>query len=78
MLFRAAQIMRERKFELEAWLVFEVGKNYAEADADIAELIDFCHLYALEALRLDQANDRSCSCRASTTSSATFRSVSVR
>ena len=55
LLFRAAQIMRERKFELEAWLVFEVGKNYAEADADIAELIDFCNLYALEALRLDQA-----------------------
>ncbi len=55
LLFRAAQIMRERKFELEAWLVFEVGKNYGEADADIAELIDFCNLYALEALRLDQA-----------------------
>jgi 1-pyrroline-5-carboxylate dehydrogenase len=55
LLFRAAQLMRERKFELEAWLVFEVGKNYGEADADIAELIDFCNMYALEALRLDQA-----------------------
>src|SRR5271169_2754211 len=54
-LFRVAQLMRERKFELEAWLVFEVGKNYGEADADVAELIDFCHMYAVEALRLDQA-----------------------
>jgi 1-pyrroline-5-carboxylate dehydrogenase len=55
LLFRVAQLLRERKFELEAWLVFEVGKNYGEADADIAELIDFCMMYALEALRLDQA-----------------------
>ena len=37
-------MLRERKFELEAWMVFEVGKNCAEADADIAELIDFCRL----------------------------------
>ena len=55
LLFRVAQLLRERKFELEAWLVFEVGKNYGEADADIAELIDFCNLYALEALRLEKA-----------------------
>ena len=55
LLFRVGRILQEHKFELEAWLVFEVGKNYFEADADIAELIDFCHLYALEALRLDKA-----------------------
>jgi 1-pyrroline-5-carboxylate dehydrogenase len=55
LLFRVGQILQERKFELEAWLVFEVGKNYFEADADIVELIDFCHLYALEALRLGEA-----------------------
>ena len=55
LLFRVAQLLRERKFELEAWLVFEVGKNYFEADADIAELIDFTMMYAIEALRLDQA-----------------------
>src|SRR5207237_4977628 len=42
LLFRLADILRERKFELAAWMVFEVGKNWAEADADIAELIDFC------------------------------------
>ena len=47
--------MRERKFELMAWMVFEVGKNWAEADGDIAELIDFCDFYALEAIRLSKA-----------------------
>ena len=35
-----------------AWLVFEVSKNCAEADADICETIDFCEFYAREALRL--------------------------
>src|SRR5271169_2645824 len=55
LLFRTSALMRERKFELMAWLVFEVGKNWAEADGDIAELIDFCDLYALEAIRLSKA-----------------------
>ena len=41
LLFRVAETIRERKFEFCAWLVFEVGKNWAEADADIAETIDF-------------------------------------
>src|SRR5437660_9239954 len=52
LLFRTADILRERKFELMAWLVFEVSKNWAEADADIAETIDFCEFYAREAQRL--------------------------
>ena len=55
LLFRTAAILRERKFELMAWLVYEVSKNWAEADADIAETIDFCELYAREALRLANA-----------------------
>jgi 1-pyrroline-5-carboxylate dehydrogenase len=50
-----AGILRERKFEFAAWMVFEVGKNWAEADADIAETIDFAEFYAREALRLAQA-----------------------
>ena len=53
--FRTGEILRERKFEYAAWMVFEVGKNYAEADADIAELIDFCEFYPREALRLAKA-----------------------
>jgi 1-pyrroline-5-carboxylate dehydrogenase len=57
LLFRTAELLRERKFELMAWLVFEVSKNWAEADADIAETIDFCELYAREALKLANNTD---------------------
>ena len=54
-LFRTAEILRRRKFEFNAWLVLEVGKNYDEAEADTAEAIDFLELYARQALVLDQA-----------------------
>ena len=54
-LFRAAQIVRERKFELCAWLTYEVGKNWIEADADVGETIDFLEFYGREALRLHGA-----------------------
>ena len=50
-----ARLLRERKFEFSAWMVYEVGKNWAEADADIAETIDFAEFYAREALRLARA-----------------------
>jgi 1-pyrroline-5-carboxylate dehydrogenase len=52
LIFRVGDVLRERKFEFCAWLVFEVSKNWAEADADIAETIDFCEYYSREALRL--------------------------
>jgi 1-pyrroline-5-carboxylate dehydrogenase len=55
LLLQAAAAIRERKFDFCAWLVFEVGKNWAEADADVAETIDFMEFYAREALRLDAA-----------------------
>src|SRR6202142_3860616 len=51
LLFHVADVMRERKLEFMAWLVFEVSKNWFEADADISETIDFCEFYAREALR---------------------------
>ncbi|NTU84061.1 MAG: L-glutamate gamma-semialdehyde dehydrogenase [Chloroflexales bacterium] len=51
-LLRAAAIMRRRKEELGAWMVYEVSKSWAEADADVAEAIDFCEYYARQALRL--------------------------
>jgi 1-pyrroline-5-carboxylate dehydrogenase len=54
LLFHTGDVLRERKFEFCAWLVFEVSKNWAEADADIAETIDFCEYYAREALRLSR------------------------
>ncbi|WP_348269104.1 L-glutamate gamma-semialdehyde dehydrogenase [Edaphobacter paludis] len=52
LLFRAAGLIRERKFEFCAWLVYEVGKNWGEADADVGETIDFLEFYGREALRL--------------------------
>src|SRR5207248_2175474 len=52
LVFKVAQIVRERRLEFNAWLVFEVGKNWEEADADVCETIDFCELYAREALHL--------------------------
>ena len=54
LLFRVGDMLRERKFEFCAWLTFEVSKNWAEADGDIAETIDFCEYYAREALRLSK------------------------
>jgi 1-pyrroline-5-carboxylate dehydrogenase len=55
LLFRTADLLRERKMEFMAWLVFEVSKNWAEADADVSETIDFCEFYAREALRFAKA-----------------------
>ncbi len=51
-LFRAADLLRKRRFEMDAWLVYEVGKTWPEADADVAEAIDFCEFYGREMLRL--------------------------
>ena len=55
LLLGAAQIIRQRKLEFCAWLTYEVGKNWAEADADVGETIDFLEFYAREALRLSKA-----------------------
>jgi 1-pyrroline-5-carboxylate dehydrogenase len=52
MLRRAAQILRNRKMEFDAWLVYEAGKTWAEAEGDVSEAIDFCDYYALEMERL--------------------------
>lgn len=52
-LFRAAQIMRRDKFDLNAWMIMETGKSYAEAEGDTSEAIDFLEFYAREALRYD-------------------------
>ena len=51
-LFRAAQILRERKYEMNALIVYEAGKTWPEADADTAETIDFLEFYGREMLRL--------------------------
>ena len=52
MLLDAARILRRRKMEFDAWLVYEAGKSWPEAEADVSEAIDFCDYYAREMLRL--------------------------
>lgn len=56
-LFRAADICRRRRLEINSWMISEAGKNYLEADADTCEGIDFLEYYAREALRYDQGMD---------------------
>jgi 1-pyrroline-5-carboxylate dehydrogenase len=51
---RAAGIIRKRRFEFDAYLAYEVGKSWVEADGDAAEGIDFLEYYAREALRYAQ------------------------
>lgn len=51
-LYKAAAIMRRRKFEFSALMTLEAGKTRAEADADTAEAIDFMEFYAREMQRL--------------------------
>ncbi|MBV9613199.1 MAG: L-glutamate gamma-semialdehyde dehydrogenase, partial [Acidobacteriaceae bacterium] len=51
-LFCVADIIRERKYEFDAWLVLEAGKTWAEAEADVSEAIDFAEYYARQALKL--------------------------
>ncbi len=55
---RAAEIMRRRRFELAAWEVVETAKPRREADADVAEAIDFCEFYAADMLRLAEPRRR--------------------
>ncbi len=55
MLARAAEILRRRKLEFDAWLVYEAGKTWPEAEADVSEAIDFCEYYARQMLRLSQS-----------------------
>jgi RHH-type transcriptional regulator, proline utilization regulon repressor / proline dehydrogenase / delta 1-pyrroline-5-carboxylate dehydrogenase len=49
----AAGLMAQRRDELAAWIVLEVGKPLREADAEVSEAIDFCRYYADEMERLD-------------------------
>ena len=51
---RAAKLMRERRGDLAAWEIFEVGKPWREADADVAEAIDFLEFYAQQMTRLSE------------------------
>ncbi len=54
LLVKLAAVMRRRREELAAWEIYEAGKNYLEAIADVAEAIDFCEYYARESLKYAQ------------------------
>ncbi len=53
-LFRTAEIIRRRRHEFSAWMVYEVGKSWVEADADTAEAIDMLEYYARQMLALQE------------------------
>ncbi|HPW45138.1 MAG TPA: L-glutamate gamma-semialdehyde dehydrogenase [bacterium] len=55
-LYKLAEKMRAKKYELAATMVYEVSKSWAEADADVAEAIDFCEFYADEAIRYSKGS----------------------
>nr|WP_263858072.1 L-glutamate gamma-semialdehyde dehydrogenase [Waterburya agarophytonicola] len=50
---KAADLMEERRNELNAWICLEVGKIIPQADGEVSEAIDFCRYYAREMERLD-------------------------
>ncbi len=58
LLRRTADEFEKRRFEISAWMAYEVGKPWREADADVAEAIDFCRYYAKEMERLDTPQRR--------------------
>ncbi|KRE49265.1 L-glutamate gamma-semialdehyde dehydrogenase [Paenibacillus sp. Soil522] len=53
-LYKAAALLRRRKHEFSAWLVYEAGKSWTEADGDTAEAIDFLEYYGREMERLSE------------------------
>jgi 1-pyrroline-5-carboxylate dehydrogenase len=54
LLVKLASILRARKYELSAWETLEASKNWLEAEADVAEAIDFCEYYARQAVELSK------------------------
>ncbi len=53
-LFKMAAIIRRRKLELSAWMVYELDKAWDEAEGEVAEAVDFLEWYARQTLKLDQ------------------------
>ncbi len=57
LVLNAAAEMRRRKHEFSAVMVLEIGKSWAEADADTAEAIDFMEYYAHQMLRIHDSSN---------------------
>jgi RHH-type transcriptional regulator, proline utilization regulon repressor / proline dehydrogenase / delta 1-pyrroline-5-carboxylate dehydrogenase len=51
---KAGKLMQQRRHELSAWMVFEVGKPLRECDGEVSEAIDFCRYYADEMERIEE------------------------
>ncbi len=51
-LYKAADLMDERRCQLAAWMILEAGKPWREADGDVAEAIDFLRYYAMHAAEI--------------------------
>ncbi len=56
-LFRSAAIIRRRKFEFAALMTLEAGKPWPEADADVAEAIDFLEYYGRQMIQLEKIDE---------------------
>ena len=56
-LFKSAAILKRRKFEFSALMTKEAGKPWPEADADVAEAIDFLEYYGRQMLALNRIDD---------------------
>ncbi len=54
LIHRVGDMIADRSYEFAAWQTYEAGKNWAEAEADVAEAIDFCRYYAHQALAVSQ------------------------
>lgn len=52
-LFKIAAIIRRRRLELSAWMVYELDKAWDEAEGEVAEAVDFLEWYARQALKLE-------------------------
>lgn len=50
-LLRASARLKERRHDISATMVLEIGKSWPEADVETAEAIDFLEFYARESLR---------------------------
>lgn len=56
---RVGEMLTQRRDQFAAWQVKEAGKCWTEADADVAEAIDFLHYYAERARELDRRHNYS-------------------
>jgi 1-pyrroline-5-carboxylate dehydrogenase len=50
---RAAQLIRERRYDLSAWLIYEMGKNRLEALGEVEETADLFDYYVAEMQKHD-------------------------